>query len=143
MLTKAIVVSVDGRLMGKVVRSEACQACHACDFGQKEEVLVDLPQGAYREGEEVELSLADNDVTLAALIAYGLPLLMFIAGLLAGGPLFDLLGWPRELGQGLCALLLTLAAYLAIRRMERRFRKSRRFVPRACPKDARNSSALP
>ena len=52
-------VKLDGRLMAEVVRTEACLQCHACQYGQKGRVLVELPEGDYRVGDTVELSLED------------------------------------------------------------------------------------
>ena len=51
MKREATVVEVDGRLMAEVVRAEACQQCHACQFGQKERMLVELPEGDYHAGD--------------------------------------------------------------------------------------------
>ena len=73
MKREATVVEVDGRLMAEVVRTEACLQCHACQYGQKGRVLVELPEGDYRVGDTVELSLEDARFARASLVAYALP----------------------------------------------------------------------
>ena len=82
MKREAKVVNVDGRLMAEVVRTEACQQCHACQFGQKERMLVELPEGNYAVGDTVELSLPDARFARASLLAYALPVATLFAGLL-------------------------------------------------------------
>ena len=82
MKREATVVEVDGRLMAEVVRTEACLQCHACQYGQKGRVLVELPEGDYRVGDTVELSLEDARFARASLVAYALPVATLFLGLL-------------------------------------------------------------
>ena len=135
MTQKAIVVSSQGKLMASLERSEACAQCRACAFGETQTVLVELPKDGqvYREGDTVELTLHDGSVSRASLLAYGFPLLMFLAGLAGGWLLGGALGLSRDLLGALCALLLTGTSLLTLRRLDRRLRRSGRFTPVAHP----------
>jgi positive regulator of sigma E activity len=122
---EATVVERDGKLMAEVVRAEACQHCRACRFGQTESVLVDLPDGDYRPGDSVELTLADGRVSIASMIAYGIPVALLFAGLLLAGALGLSEGW-----QAACALAGLLAGLFTIKALGP---KLRRFQPQALP----------
>ena len=89
MTKQAVVVSVDGSLKAEIIRSEACAQCRACEIGQKERVLCELPEGNWNEGDIVTLTLPDRAFTRAALIAYGVPLIALLIGLIVGKLLFE------------------------------------------------------
>lgn len=99
MKRKAVVVERDGRLMAEVVRTEACQQCRACQFGQKDSVLLELPEGDYRVGDTVEITLNERSFTRATLLAYALPVATLLLALAAA----SLLGLSEGV-QALCAL---------------------------------------
>lgn len=119
-------VEKDGRLMAQVLRPEACATCRACNFGQKQELLLELPKGRYRLGQEVELTLPDGNVGKASLLAYGLPLAALGLGLYLGG-LVGAQAGNLELFQAGGALLFLALGLLAIRRLEPRLKRSGRF----------------
>lgn len=85
----ALVVNVDGKLMAEIVRTEACGKCGACGVKRGEKAHFPLPEGDYKEGDSVELTMSSNKLSLASLIAYGVPLAALIAGLFIGQALFD------------------------------------------------------
>ena len=125
MKREATVVERDGRLMAEVVRTEACQQCRACQFGQTASVLVELPEGDYRPGDTVELTLEDSRFARASLLAYGVPVALLFAGLL----LAVFLGLS-EVWQAVCALSGLALGLLLIKMLEPR---PRRLRPSARP----------
>ncbi|NLD60125.1 MAG: SoxR reducing system RseC family protein [Clostridiales bacterium] len=127
MKRQATVVERQGKLMAEVVRTEACHQCRACEFGQTESVFVDLPAGNYRPGEQVELTLEEGRVTLASLIAYGLPVVLLFAGLVIASAL-----GLREVWQAVSAFGGLAIGLIAIKILEP---KLRRFQPQARPCD--------
>ena len=128
MKREATVIEVDGRLMAEVVRTEACQQCRACQFGQTASVRVELPEGDFHPGDTVELTLEEGRFTRASLLAYGLPVLLLFAGLLAA----DFFGLT-EVWQAVCALAGLGIGLLIIKILEPRLRQLRPGV-RPCEK---------
>ena len=124
MKREATVIEVDGRLMAEVVRTEACQQCRACQFGQTASVRVELPEGDFHPGDTVELTLEEGRFTRASL----LPVLLLFAGLLAAA-FFGL----TEVWQAVCALAGLGIGLLIIKILEPRLRQLRPGV-RPCEK---------
>ncbi len=127
----ATVVIIGGVPMAEIVRPEACEACHACKYGRQEVMRVDLPNGDYRAGESVELTLPEGRVGAASLIAYGFPLVFLLIGLFVGHALTG-----TDFGAAIGALLMLAVSLLAIKLLEPRLRQSGAFRPETCP-DAR------
>lgn len=127
MKKQATVVEKNGRMMAEVIRTEACQQCRACQFGQKESVLVELPNGKYQPGDSVELTLAESRFALASILAYGLPVLLLFAGLVTASAL----GF-KEVWQAACAFLGLGVGLGIIKLLEPKLRK---FQPQAHPCD--------
>lgn len=126
MKREATVKMHSGKLMAMIVRSEACGDCHACDFGQKEEMYYPLPEGSYEEGDPVYVEISDRALGKATLIAYGLPLICLLAGLLIGFALFK-----AEWLQALTALIFLSVGWTIIKITEKKRRNSETFVCRA------------
>ena len=69
MVQKAIVVKTDdGRLMAQVERSEMCASCKACQFGQTQTHLVELPAGDFKPGDEVDVTLPNGSIVTYKLL---------------------------------------------------------------------------
>ncbi len=115
----------DGRLMAEVVRSEACQSCRACNFGQQERVYIEVGNTNCREGDDVTIEIHDGAVTKASAMAYGIPVVMLFAGLLAGGCVSD-----KDYIQAIFAVIGLGLGLLAVKVMDRRIRKSGKYSPR-------------
>jgi len=126
----ATVVLVDGRLMAEIVRTEACQQCRACQFGQTERILLPLPKGKYRAGDTVSVSLPESKFTQASIIAYALPVLFMFAGLLIP----NLLGFGEGV-QAIGAICMLAAGLGLVKLLDRKIRHSD-FEPqiRVCDK---------
>ena len=65
MKQQATATKINGKWKAKVVRSEACSSCRACQFGQKEELFIDLPGEDYQEGQTVELETDSGEFSQA------------------------------------------------------------------------------
>ena len=128
MKREATVVDVNGRLMAEVVRTEACLHCHACQFGQTERVLVELPEGDFREGDTVELALEEGRFARASLLAYALPVATLFIGLLIA-----VFAGLSEVWQALCALAGLGAGLAVIKILEPHLRRLQPDV-RPCDK---------
>ena len=128
MKREATVVDVNGRLMAEVVRTEACLQCRACQYGQKGRVLVELPEGDFREGDTVELALEEGRFARASLLAYALPVATLLIGLLIA-----VFAGLSEVWQALCALAGLGAGLAVIKILEPRLRRLQPDV-RPCDK---------
>ena len=126
MKREATVVNHKGKLCALIVRSEACGDCHACDFGKKEIMHYPLPAGTYTEGDKVFIEISERALGRATLIAYGLPLLCFLMGLLIGAVAFK-----AEWAQALSALVSLLIGWIVIRITEKKRGQSKLYACRA------------
>ncbi len=108
---RGVVRSVHGKnaVVG-FARAQACDKCGACFGKAGEGMFVEIANtlGA-KPGQQVELAFGKNSVILAALTAYGFPLLVLILGISAGMIFLPDSG-VRELlaagmGLGLCAIV--------------------------------------
>ena len=124
MTQTAQVVLVDGELVAKITRTEACAQCRACQHGQQEERYYPLPKGEYSVGDQVEITLPDSGAFVASAIAYGIPVAFMVLGLVIGSAL-NLPDW----GQLVLALSSLAVSFFAIRALEPRIRRSGRFLP--------------
>ncbi len=122
MTRQAKVVKTEHGLMAEVIRSEACAQCRACQVGQTEQLLCPLPEGEYAEGDTVTISIPEHALTKATLLAYGVPLLCLVVGLLLGSAIFE-----SEPLQAACAAVFTLAGLVYLFATEKKRRQSRAF----------------
>ena len=122
MTREARVVNTEHGLKAEVVRSEACAQCRGCQIGQTEQLLCDLPKGDYKEGDTVLITLSDHALTKATLLAYGVPLLCLVAGLLLGSAIFK-----SELFQAITAGAFTLAGLVWLAISEKKRKSSGKF----------------
>ena len=120
----ANVVLHNGKLAAEVVRSEACQSCHACQFGQQERVYVDVDIPC-KEGDTVIIELDNGKFSKASLIAYGIPVLMCFVALFAAS-LFT----ENELIQAAFALFGLVIGLTAVRIFEKKARRSGSYRPK-------------
>ena len=128
MKQQATIVFEGGKPMAEVMRPEACQACHACKFGQQQRVLMELPAGNYTQGDPIELNLPDGNVGKASMLAYGIPLVLMLLGIWLG----SLIG-NTDLYMVAGALIMTALGVLILKLLEPRLRRSGAFKPEACP----------
>lgn len=131
MKRQATVVLRNGRLMAEIVRTEACQQCRACQFGQREQMYVELPEGAFAPGDAVELELSEKRFALASLIAYALPVALLFAGLGVAAALGLSEGW--QAGSAVAGLAIGLAVIRILEPKLRRFRPAARACGGTAP----------
>ena len=124
----AVVVRHEGKLMAEVTRGEACGTCRACAFGRRETVYVDLPKGKYEEGQTVELELSDASFSRASLIAYGIPVAAFFAGLFGARAFTDV-----DYIQAAAAIGALVLALGGIKIYDRHLKASGKYAPQARP----------
>ena len=125
MKQKAKVVKHDGTLMAEVVRSEACQSCHACQFGQKEKVYVALDGLPCKEGDTVDIELDNASFSAASIIAYGIPAAAFIIAIIIAR-LFT----ENEIIQAVAAALRLAIGLFCVRISEKDHRRKGDFKPK-------------
>ena len=112
------VTKVDGKWLEiTFCRPSDCDKCHACMGGNKTTTL--RLQGQAKVGDKALVSMPDNTITQASLIAYGLPLAGLLIGMLAGDAVYPA---SNSLGAfiGACiGLALPLIALIATERKRR------------------------
>ena len=108
-----------------MVRSEACQACRACNFGQQERVYIDIGDLQCAEGDRVTVDIDEGSVSRASVVAYGLPVAALFAGLMLGTLISG-----RDYVQALCALAGLAAGLAAVRILDKKLKKTGRYTPR-------------
>ncbi|AHM56282.1 hypothetical protein EAL2_c09830 [Peptoclostridium acidaminophilum DSM 3953] len=105
-----------------IVRHSACAGCGACGMAsESSKVKIEAINTVDANvGELVSIDMKNPDVLKAAFIAYGIPLLVLIAGVLSASAALSTLGYKgdSEVAAGMVSLLLTGAAYLIIRKNE-------------------------
>jgi sigma-E factor negative regulatory protein RseC len=114
----------DGTAQIRFLRGSACAHCGACLTVGESEMEISLPNtlGA-KEGDRVAVDLSPKRVVQASLLAYAVPLLLLIAGVLIGSRIADWAG--LALGIGACGI-----GYLILRIVEKKSAKKKSFQPR-------------
>ena len=119
-----LVTSVtDGTAQIRFLRGSACAHCGACLTVGDSEMEISLPNtlGA-KEGDRVMVDLSPKRVVQASLLAYAVPLVLLIAGVLVGSRIADWAG--LVLGVAACGL-----GYLILRIVEKKSAKKKSFQP--------------
>ena len=106
------------------MRGAACARCGACLTVGEAEMEIALPNtlGA-KVGDRVSVDLSPKRVVQASLLAYAVPLILLIAGVLVGSKYADWAG--LALGVFACGI-----GYLILRIVEKKCAKSKQFQPR-------------
>lgn len=114
----------DGTAQIHFLRGSACAHCGACLTVGESEMEVTLPNtlGA-KQGDRVVVELSPKRVMQASLLAYAVPLLLLIGGVLIGSRYADWAG--LALGIAACGI-----GYLILRIVEKKSAKKRSFQPR-------------
>lgn len=119
-----VLAVTDGTARIRFLRGSACAHCGACLTVGDSEMEISLPNtlGA-KEGDRVFVDLSPKRVVQASLLAYAVPLVLLIAGVLIGSRYADWAG--LALGVGACGL-----GYLILRIVDKKSAKSKKFQPR-------------
>ena len=120
-----LVTSVsDGTAQIRFLRGSACAHCGACLTVGDSEMEISLPNTLNaKEGDRVAVDLSPKRVVQASLLAYAVPLVLLIAGVLIGSKIADWAG--LALGVAACGI-----SYLILRVVEKKSAKSKSFQPR-------------
>ena len=119
-----VLAVVDGTAQIRFLRSSACAHCGACMSVGDSEMEITLPDTlGVKEGDRVFVDLSPKRLVQASLLAYAVPLLLLIAGVLVGSRYTDWAG--LALGLVACGI-----GYLILRIVDKRSAKSKRFQPR-------------
>ncbi len=112
------VTKVHGQLVDVLAkRAKACENCGACklaDAGPTRITAVNKVGAA--EGDWVEVELSDSSMLRAAAYAYGVPLLLFLTGLILGEPVSRLLGFGARplVASGIGGFALLIVGYYLV-----------------------------
>ena len=119
-------------MMVEFERSSMCEKCGACERAHNAMRMEVERIGNASLGDRVEVDLPERTVVRAALVAYGIPLALLLAGLAAGSALPGRLGLPGnpDLYALALGLLLAAGAFLALHLTERRRRSCGRYAPK-------------
>ncbi len=119
-----VVFALDGEnAKVRFLRGAACAHCGACLTAGDNEMEITLPNtlGA-KVGDRVSVDLSPKRVVQASLLAYAVPLVLLIGGVLIGSRISDWVG--LALGVGACGL-----SYLILRVVDKRIRNKKSFQP--------------
>lgn len=114
----------------EAVQRSACQACQAksacgqktlSELGRPMKLWISTSQHRFQVGDQVTIELPRGGVAKSALVAYGIPLLLFVLA----ATLFSTWG---ELVSIAASMLALLAGFLIARLVSRRFAKN--WTPR-------------
>jgi positive regulator of sigma E activity len=129
--TGRVLSTQPGKAVVRIPRSKECAGCHGCSMIDAEQGMVaevENPLGA-SPGDEVRIETRGVEGKLkAALLLFGLPMAMLLAGAIASQPLFRALGLAAAAeGLGVLAGLVLMAAAFALLHYARK-RKGRQPV---------------
>ncbi|SHJ50879.1 SoxR reducing system RseC family protein [Paramaledivibacter caminithermalis] len=116
----------------KLMRHSACGDCGACQMG-KENMNIEIEAlntvGA-DIGDKVMVDMTTQDVLTAAFIAYGIPLIMLIIGIVGGKFILELLGMKEniELFAFVLGLVLMTITFFNIKKRDKKFKESKKYL---------------
>ena len=113
----------NGMMQVTFCRPDACQSCGACEGGKKQTVI--WVQGEARVGDIAVVDLPDKTVVKASLIAYGLPLVFLLVGLILGG----LMTPDSEIGSVAGAVIGLGASLIVLKATEKKRKTSPGWNP--------------
>lgn len=134
MLESGIVMQVKEKTMiVEFERSEACAKCGACQHGQKQAMLMEVQRiGDVAIGDKVQVQLPESMLLKASFIAYGIPLLMLMAGLLGGSYAAEALGLQGNPDHyaAIAGIVLAGLSFAVIRLTEKKRGESGVYAPK-------------
>lgn len=132
MREKAIVIDEHGdQAKIQIIRSSACAHCRGCSIGSSEKKEVHLwaknPLKA-KPGQTVEVELTKTAFFKATILAYLVPLIAFIVGLIIGYQLTNPFKITQEIFALIIGILFMSISFMVNYLMNDRFEKSGKFV---------------
>lgn len=114
-------------------KHSACGDCGACQLGEENmEMEIDAINVAKAEiGDNVEIDMASPNVLTAAFLAYGLPLISLIIGVVLSNKVFEIIRIEDkniEIYSLLSGILLMVIAYGYIKHNEKNIKNNSNYV---------------
>ena len=114
----------DGKAVVRFERTKACKNCKMCANAGENHALTEVDNTLKANvGDMVEISLHSKSLIQATLIAYGIPLVLLLAGVIVGSMWSDAIG-------AIAGIVLALVSFVILRLLEPRFSKVTTFKPR-------------
>ncbi len=110
--TGTVVRNENGELKVKVIRPTECEHCGMC---KEQQMLLDLPEGNFHEGDTVDIDMPADRVLRASALTYVLPLVLLFAGLLLGQPVSGALGISGETASIVLGLAFMALGFVCVR----------------------------
>lgn len=114
-------------------RHSACGSCKGCRLGQEDmKMEIEAINGIHADvGQWVEVNMEEQNVLLAAFIAYVIPLLSLVVGILLATVVLSSIIFRGniEVYAALTGLVFMFGSYYGIRKKENKFRNNRKFLP--------------
>ena len=114
-------------------KHSACGDCGACQHGKEnmELNIVAMNEIGAKPGDFVEVNMETQNVMGAAFIIYVIPLLALVLGIGVGSYVLNTIGVQEnvEVYAAGIGFVLTVIAYLIIKRFEDTFNKDKKYVP--------------
>ncbi|WP_053957031.1 SoxR reducing system RseC family protein [Inediibacterium massiliense] len=130
---KVIEVLEDHRAQVLMRKHSACGECGACQYGQENMNLkiIAMNQVNAKEGDTVEVNLETQNVLGAAFIAYVIPLVALLVGVIGTSFILPKTGFTGnvEVYSIVVGFILTIIAFGFIKLNENSFKKQDKYVP--------------
>ncbi len=118
-----VVATEQGYATVRFMRTSACKSCGACLVaGDNEMEVKAVDELNTAEGDRVVVALKASSMLAASGLCYVVPLCLLLIGTYLGSLISEI--WAVVLGLGTCAL-----SFVILRLLEKRFKRSQRFVP--------------
>ncbi|WP_129597605.1 SoxR reducing system RseC family protein [Anaerophilus nitritogenes] len=130
---KVIEVLEDHRAQVLMRKHSACGECGACQYGQENMKIkiIAMNQVDAKEGDTVEVNLETQNVLGAAFIAYVIPLIALLIGIIGTSYLLPKIGFTGniEVYSIVVGFILTVIVFGFIKLNESSFKKQDKYVP--------------
>lgn len=114
----------DGKAVVRFERTKACKNCKMCANAGENHALTEVENTLKAKvGDMVEISLHSKSLIQATLIAYGIPLVLLLVGVIVGSMWSDAVG-------AIAGIALALVSFAILRLLEPRFSRVKTFKPR-------------
>lgn len=129
------IIEIDNNIAKVLIkRNTACGSCGACQIGKDNLNMILSADNRVngKIGDEVEIDLKTSNFLLATAIAYGLPLLSLLIGIVGSYYLLIAIGFTADKSQGLAAiigLIVLSISFLLIRANENKISSLKQFKP--------------
>ena len=115
-----------------LMKHSACGDCGACQMGRENmSIKIDaLNSAGGSVGDKVVVDMGTPNVLLAAFIAYGIPLISLILGIVSGKFILELAGVMEniEVYSFMIGVVFLMVTFLIIRKNEVRFKESKKYL---------------